>query len=285
MRFLKDKFFDQNNIIDTFLNSHNCLKRLEKNDQITEITKKKFTETFVRELINKNIISFESINTVSDENAWSIDFPGWYGEFDERKGKKVFVIGSEPHIYNKYLQTVYGLNNEVSIKSLLETGHPIFKYISEILTGRFETSNQDILRDVYLTDLFPLSPFRGNSLRVGSTNKIQTVIGSTDKWSNIRYKYAQSNLSNEIKFVKPQIILTQGKSVFYEVVQILGCLNKRIKITIETETGKKQYVRATKWEKIPIVSVPHIGSQRLRTFWNNNLNTIKQIMSEGLITL
>ncbi|MEP0365793.1 MAG: hypothetical protein ABJN36_09930 [Cyclobacteriaceae bacterium] len=280
MKFLKSKFFDQNNALETFLDSGNCLKRLEKSDQISESVKRQFAETFVKNLIDSNVISTESINSVDDQNAWSIDFPGWHGEFDETQGKKIFVIGAEPHIYNKYLQTVYGLNNEKSINELIENGHPIFRYLSEILADRFQISNQEVISETYLTDLFPLSPFRGSGLKVGSADKIQNVIGSSDNWSNIRHKYAKSNLASEIKFVKPQIILTQGKDVFYEVVEILGSSEQRTKIAIVPESGKKQYVRTTKWENIPVVSVPHIGSQRMRTFWNQNLNTVKQVISE-----
>lgn len=280
MEFLQSKFFDKSNILESFLDSGNCLKSLEKNDQISESVKRQFTETFIENIVNQNIISWETIDSINDHNAWSIDFPSWHGPFDITNGKKIFIIGSEPHIHNKYLQTVYGLNNETSVNKLIENGHPIFRYLSTLLSERFGVSNEEVINECYLTDLFPLSPFRGNGLRVGSTDKIQKAIGNSDKWTCIRFKYAKFNLASELEFVKPQIILTQGKDVFYEVVEILGISDQRTKIPIIPETGKKQYVRTAKWKGIPVVSVPHIGSKRMRTFWDQNINNVKDVLTE-----
>ena len=146
MKFLKSKFFNQNNTLGTFLESGNCLKRLEKSDQISESVKRQFAETFVKNLIDSNVISTETINSVDDQNAWSIDFPGWHGEFDETLGKRIFVIGAEPHIYNKYLQTVYGLNNEKSIDELIENG----QFLTLIATGDHVITCQILGRELVI---------------------------------------------------------------------------------------------------------------------------------------
>jgi hypothetical protein len=279
MKYLKTKFFDSNNLIDGFLETSNCLKKLES-DQIPESVKKQFGQTFIKGLQDKNVINAETINAVNEKNPWSIDFPSWHGTFDESKGKKIFVIGSEPHIHHKYLQTVYGLNSTLSPTEYIKSGHPIFKFLSSILHQRFGLSQEEVIEECYLTDLFPLSPFRGNGLKIGSTNKIQKVIGYNDNWPCIRYRYAKLNLIDEIEYVKPEVILTQGKEVFYEVLKILGIVEKAEEIAIIPKTGKKQYVRVTKWNNISVISVPHVGSKRMRTFWNENLNAVKEIMNQ-----
>lgn len=69
--------------------------------------------------------------------------------------------------------------------------------------------------------------------------------------------------------------------MFLEVLNILGIISGLSVIPIFSTSGKKrQYVRKVEWNGIPIVSVPHIGSGRMRTFWNNNLEAVKKAVAE-----
>lgn len=280
MEYLKQKFSDHNNNIKSFLTNENCLLCVEKNDQILETTKKDFVKNFIDNLLEKKIINeeFRHLFDETSANAWSIDFPSWHGAFDEEKGRKIMIIGSEPHIHYKYLQTVYGFNNERELGDYIKD-HPIFRFISVLLHHRFNVSKEEeVLKECYLTDLFPLSPFRGNGVNVGSTDQLQEVIGNTGNWVEIRYKYAKGNLPFEIENVKPELIITQGKAVFEEVVKILDIKENVNLIPIPTKEGKNQFIRTVKWNGIDIISVPHIGSKRMRTFWNNNIDKVKEAM-------
>ena len=280
MKYLKEKFFDKNNCIDNFFIQKRRLLELERNVSIKEDVKKLFVEEFVKNIVDQKILSQETINSVPADNPWSIDFPGWIGEFDEEKGKKFFIIGAEPHIHFKYLQTVYGFHGENAAATYVDNHHPIFKFLSELLAHKFQLTKEDALDECYLTDLFPLSPLRGNGLSVGSADKIQFVIGQNDNWSAIRIKYAKANLAKEIEFVKPKIIITQGKEVLREVINALSITDKVTEIYIPAIKGKGQFIRKVLWNNILIISVPHIGSQRMRTFWNSNIEQIKRVFSD-----
>lgn len=275
LTFLKEKFFDINNHLDKFITNENCLLKLESED-INENIKKSFVNQFIQKIVEKKLFSVELVNSVTDNNAWSIDFPSWHGSFNAKEGKSIFIIGAEPHIHFKYLQTVYGFNNENTIENYLNDNHYIFNYISELLYDKLKTTKENVLNNCYLTDLFPLSPFRGNGLSVGSQEKIQKAIGKSGNWAEIRRNYAKENLLFEIKNVNPKIIITQGKQVFEEVIRILNIKEVIKNDLIKTIKGKNQYVRSVKWNNIIIISVPHIGSRRMQSFWKNNLNTVKQ---------
>ncbi len=284
MQFLQEKFFDQKGYVQKFLSGGNQLIRLEQPGRVSEEVKKDFVEQFIAKIIDQGVIERSTIQAVRDkysENSWSIDFPGWIGEFNEEKGKKVMIIGSEPHVHYRYLQTVYGFNNDKRAQDYIANDHPIFKYLSDVLAQRFQMPREDVLKECYLTDLFPLGPFRGNGVAVGSVDKIQALLGESGNWIQTRSAYAKDSLPKEIAGVKPQLIITQGVTVFLEVLNILGIINGLSVIPIFSSSGKKrQYVRKVEWNGIPIVSVPHIGSGRMRTFWNNNLEAVKQAVAE-----
>ena len=280
MKFLTDKFYDQENRIKNFLGAGNRLLALEKDQNIDDEIKRLFVNQFIEKIIEQNIISREAINSVNDKNPWSIDFPSWIGEFDEKKGKRFFVIGAEPHIHYKYLQTVYGFHDEKSVTAYIEDDHPIFSFLSQLLAEKFQLSKGEALNECYLTDLFPLSARRGNGLSVGSADKLQFLIGKNDNWIDIRRKYAKSNLAKEIKAVKPEIVITQGKEVFKEVLVALDIKGKVTELFVPSLKGKRQFIRKVQWNDTLIVSVPHIGSRRMRTFWRSNLEQIKKVFSE-----
>ncbi len=132
----------------------------------------------------------------------------------------------------------------------------------------------------YLTDLFPLSPFRGNGLAVGSADKIDQILGGNKNWHQIRQTYAKSHLSDEIKDVNPKLIITQGKAVFENLMNALEINDKINLIPVIPKTGKKQYIRKVNWSDIPIISVPRMGTKRMRGFWNNNIEQVKTIIQQ-----
>ena len=271
MDFLKHKFFDSANLIEEYLlTSTGALKPLE---HLPEPIRKSFRDNFFKGLKATEAVGFkeETYNVVDEAtNPWSIDFPSWIGPFDPKLGKKVFVIGSEPHIGHKYMQTVYGFNTA--------TGHPIFRYLPHILSSFLEVSEQEVLGNCYLTDLAPFAP-----MKVGSTNGINNLIKGTDDWRRVRKAYAIDALEDEIKGVKPKIIVTQGKEVFFEVCEILfgkGFNHEHFKIN--KLKGKQQYVRMAKYGNIPVLSVPHIGSKRMRTFWDSHADEVKSCVNQCL---
>ena len=152
MKFLKEKFFDKKNNIDYFLNGNNQLLELEKTDKISLDVKKDFVDQFINKLVENKIIAQSTIDSVRENypaNSWSIDFPGWVGNFDEGKGKKFIIIGAEPHIYFEYLQTVYFFNNGNSANTFIEKHHPIFRFLSEVLAHKFQITKEEVLNDCY----------------------------------------------------------------------------------------------------------------------------------------
>lgn len=293
MDFLKHKFFDSANLIEEYLlTPTGALKPLE---YLPESIKKGVRDNFFKGLKAIEAVGFkeETYNVVDEAtNPWSIDFPGWIGSFDPKIGKKVFVIGSEPHIHHKYLQTVYGFhtaNTETlndSSRRYFEFGHPIFRYLPHVLSSFLGVSEQEVLENCYLTDLVPFAPMKSKDNNVGSTNGINNLIKGTDDWRRIRRVYATDALADEILGVKPEIIVTQGKEVFYEVCQILlGSEFEVNQFPINKIKGKQQYVRMSKWGNIPILSVPHIGSKRMRTFWDVHIKEAECTVTECLNTL
>lgn len=80
-----------------------------------------------------------------------------------------------------------------------------------------------------------------------------------------------------------EIIITQGKEVLNVVLNALE-VKEIVKEKVREHympslKGKGQFIRSTQWKNIPIISLPHIGSQQMRTFWNSNLEQIKIVFS------
>lgn len=270
MKFLSTKFFDEKGLVNKFVSSKNELLSLET--ELDDNLKKEFRDNFIKALIAKGIIKKTAIQKVDDAiNPWSIDFPGWFGAFNEKVGKKIFIIGSEPHIHNRYLQTVYGFNSKVETNP----SEGILYYLTTLLKPYLKMiSSEEVLKECYLTDLVPFSPLKSNGKAVGSAKKIQEIIEGEGNWLEIRSDFAKMSLKNEIIGVKPQLIIAQGKEVFEELLNVLGIKDAPTLEPIEPIKGKKQYIRKVEWENIHIVSVPHIGSRRIGTFWKNNLEKV-----------
>lgn len=279
MVFLKHKFGDLKNHLDSFLGEGNTLKAVETDSSISKETKVHFVKAFGEKLAADGIIPRSLLSCLPATNPWSIDFPSWIGSFDESTGKKVMVIGAEPHIHYEYLQTVYHFNNTQPADSYLSSAHPIFNYLASITAARLKITEKEALYECYLTDLFPMSPLRGNGLAVGTAQSIQSAIGNDHNWLSIRSRYARKNLPFEIHAVKPEIIITQGVAVFTEVMSALEIKTGVEFKAVKPVSGKAQYIRKATYQGIPIISVPHIGSRRMRTFWKKNLDEIKNIFS------
>lgn len=289
MDFLKHKFFDRNNLIEQHLVTHTgALKPLE---DLPENIRQLFRDSFFNGLLANNATAFNPViyNAVDETiNPWSIDFPGWIGPFDPETGKKVFVIGSEPHIHHKYLQTVYGFHTldgeeiDGSSNRYYKYGHPIFRYLPTVLSTFLNVPEQTVLEHCYLTDLVSFAPMKSAGKNAGSINGINNLIKGTGDWRYIRRSYASVALANEIQGVKPDIIVAQGKEVFREVCLILLGKEVEEKHDIQKLKGKQQYIRIAKWRDIPILSVPHIGSKRMRTFWESHLHEVKISVNKHL---
>ena len=145
------------------------------------------------------------------------------------------------------------------------------------------TNNEDVLKECYLTDLIPFSPLKGEGTAVGSTAKIQSVINDKGVWVNIRREFAKISLQNEIEAVKPKLIIAQGKEVFEELIHVLMITEEpTLQAIIPINAKKRQYIRKIRWKNIDIVSVPHIGSKRMATFWKNNLEEVSRVFNEIL---
>ncbi len=275
MDFLINKFFDSKKLIKKFITKNNELLCLESND-LENSLKKEFRDQFLDAIVKQNIIPKNALDEVTDDkNPWSIDFPGWFGEFDEKKGKKIFIIGSEPHIHHPFLQTVYGLN-----RSTNEECHDIFKFLNLLLKSYLNAHTfEEVLKECYITDLIPLGLLKGNGNNVGTTKGIQKQIGNVHNWVDFRFNFAKFSLKDEIKAVKPKIILTQGKIVFEEVCKILEINTPQTEKYIQVN-ARKQYVRKRMYGLIPIISVPHIGSRQTRYLWNNYIEEIIEKFNE-----
>lgn len=281
MEFLENRFYDKDKYSQRFIKKGNILLKLEEEGEIEMESKVLFVQNFIDAIVNDGIISQSAINSVDSEiNPWSIDFPSWHGSFDLKKGKRFFIVGAEPHIHYRYLQTVYSLNGEETPTFFVKNKHPIFSFLTEVLGDCLQLSKSEILGDCYITDLFPMSPMRSKETKVGSKSKIQDVIGDHDSWTRIRRKYARRHLTNEITSVNPEMIIAQGADVFGELESILDMERKTHKAPIIPQKGRREFIRSNIWQGIPVLSLPHIGSKRMRSFWINNLAMIKQVFCE-----
>ena len=276
MKFLKQKFNDQSGLIDQFLLPGNVLKKLE--NQIPKDLARKFVNQFLEKMENEGIFNREIRDAVSDQNPWSVDFPSWYGPFDENAGKRFFIIGAEPHIHFEYIQSVYQLNGEAGTTPR----HEIFDFLVSLLGDKDDCDK--VLSDIYMTDLFPLAPKRGNGKHVGSTARLEELLKGVGSWHGLRRKYAKSNLAQEIEAVRPELVITQGKVVFDEVVFALSIESPATSFRIESRTKgvQNQSSRMVKWKNCKIISIPHVGTMRHRAFYRNQVGDVSRVLNNVL---
>lgn len=263
IQHLKKKFNDQENLIDQFLLPGNVLKKLE--DGIPVEIKKRFVNGFLDKLVAEGILTPEQRTHAPETNPWSVDFPSWHGPFDPSRGKRFVVIGSEPHIHFSYLQSVYQLNGETTTDS----PHEMLKFLHEILSFNGE-SFEEILDELYLTDLLPFAPMRGNRTAMGSPEKLEAFLTSVGSWSALRREYATRHLAEEIAAVKPQLVIAQGKAVFDQIIRFLHIEAPVKSCRIASTVGNAHNVRCVDWQTFKIVSLPHIGTRQHKGFYRRH---------------
>ena len=275
IQYLKKKFNDQENLIDQFLLPGNVLKQLE-NGVPVEI-KKRFVSGFLDKLVAEGILTSDQRTHAPESNPWSVDFPSWHGPLDPSRGKRFVVIGSEPHIHFPYLQSVYQLNGETTA----EGPHEMLKFLHEILSFNGE-SFDEILNELYLNDLLPFAPMRGNGQVVGSPQRLEAFLKTVGSWSQLRRAYATQSLPEEILAVRPQLVIAQGKDVYDQVVDILDIKAPGKWHRVETGGEKSQYIRCVDWRDVKIVSVPHIGTRQHKGFYRKHAADVKAGIMELL---
>lgn len=274
IQHLKKKFNDQENLIDQFLLPGNVLKQLENGIPV-EI-KKRFVNGFLDKLVAEGILTTEQRTHAPETNPWSVDFPSWHGPFDTSRGKRFVVVGSEPHIHFPYLQSVYQLNGETTDDS----PHEMLKFLHEILSFNGE-SFEVILDELYLTDLLPLAPMRGNGTAVGSPEKLEAFLTSVGSWSALRREYATRHLADEIAAVNPQLVIAQGKDVFDQIIGFLNIDSPVKSCRIASTVGNAHNVRCVDWRTLKIVSLPHVGTRQHKGFYRRHAADV----SSGLAQL
>lgn len=275
LQFLQKKFNDQQNLIDHFLLPGNVLKQLE--DGIDLEVKKRFVNGFLDKLVADKILTQEQRSHAPESNPWSVDFPSWHGPLSPDRGKRFFVVGSEPHIHFPYLQSVYQLNGEKTDR----TPHEMLKFLHEILSFNGE-SFEEILNELYLTDLLPFAPMRGNGQIVGSPERLEAFLKSVGSWSQLRRTYAAQNLPEEILAVRPEMVIAQGKDVYDQLIDILDVNSPDKWRQIKTGERKSQYIRCIDWRGVKIVSVPHIGTRQHKGFYRRHAADVKAGIMELL---
>lgn len=217
------------------------------------------------------------------DKGWAFDFPGWIGKFSPRK---YMVIGMEPHIERYDFQITYGLSEYTPQKEKrfsIDTTRQsfvvcrddssiiwsnLFKLFADeetkaaVLEGDM-TALMNFLRQFYITDLCHFAP-RGPAKR----------IREIPQWTKWRRHIAREFLPQDIELVNPEVIITQGNTVFGELARSL-----KPRITGEEKCGKIKIIFA-EFEGVKIISIPHFGSELTnKTFWLRNLEVVKEILA------
>lgn len=247
-------------------------------------------QKMVQEHLKSDKISVTNLKFEKD-NKWAFDFPGWTGKLDFEKDnlKKYMIVGLEPHIERYDFQITYGLSDNTPICGSKRFGidqaekriickndsgiiwSNIFKLFASDEAKQKVFENNDLgeldkfLEQFFISDLCHFAP----------KDKAK-AINNEKNWNKIRKEVAVKFLSEEIKLINPEIIICQGKQVFIELTSILEINVNESIIPIITDSGKRQFIRFLKWNEILIISIPHIGSKRMSTFWNENLNKVAE---------
>jgi hypothetical protein len=252
-----------------------------------EERRKELSEKQMQMLENANLISKSEIEAFK-ERGWGFDFSGWLGQFDEMKGKEIMVIGSEPHIVHPFYQIVYefcswgGKNDEETAKEYFErisrpTGSevkPIWLRLANLFSND-KTDKHLLLLKVYIADLCHFAP---NDM--GSSKNISKEMNNG--WWRIREQVARELLLEEIRVVKPKIIVAQGGDAF-------NMLRKLVPTDVqghaEVETGYKRprryFIKFGIWDDgTKIVGLPHLGSSYnlVDNFWERKITKVVEIL-------
>jgi uracil-DNA glycosylase len=240
------------------------------------------------------------LNFQVENNNWAFDFPGWLGQLDEEHHKKYMIIGMEPHIADFDFQVTYGLSenynsqmvNNRGFKIDETTGKPlIWNYDSGLIwsnlfelfasdyekKGVYQERNVDVLihflEQFYITDMCHFAPR-------GKAKEIRKV----PKWEKVRYRIATRFLEQEIVWVQPEIIITQGNIIFGDLKTILGFEElDKIPLDFQGWSIRQGILNLPNQQKITIISLPHFGSKlNNKVFWGNNMENVKRLLQKNI---
>ena len=182
----------------------------------------------------------------------------------------------------KYFQVVYefhsrdGESDENTARAYYEDSQnarikPIWLRLADLFTENEGNKHLTLLK-IYLADLCHFAP---NG--IGSTRTISQKIG---RWRDIREKVARQMLLEEIKVVKPKLIVCQGRDSF-ETLKTLLQPTLHEPFPVETDYKRpKQYAMklARLSDGTRIMGLPHLGSSHnmVNTFWKKNLEKVRE---------
>jgi hypothetical protein len=230
------------------------------------------------------------------------------GQINEEQHKKYMIIGMEPHIVDYDFQVVYGLTE----KCYSQTGYDqafklgevkkqttISNYDSGLIWGNlfeliatddekkgvYQERNLEVLihflEQFYITDMCHFAP-RGNADQIKKVTDWEKV----PNWKKVRYKVANCYLKQEVKWVQPEIIITQGNIIFRDLKKILGFKESEDKISLEFHgwSIRKGILTLPNQKTTTIISLPHFGSKlNNKVFWGNNMENVKRLLKENNI--
>ncbi|PSR11777.1 MAG: hypothetical protein C7N36_14790 [Bacteroidetes bacterium] len=216
-------------------------------------------------LSKQDLIDF---NVFSSNKEWAFDFPGWIGEFNST-GRKVMIIGLEPHIQNNDFQITYSFGGDKG--DVFNSNHFIWNRLHSLLFS--ELTFQEAVKKIYITDLCHFTP-KGDAKRI---KKIPT-------WSKIRNKIADKYLKEEINIVNPEIIIAQGGDVFRFLKSRLKIKNKTHWIPTGYKKPAKYGIYTGTYDGRTVFGIPHIGSEHNLTynFWERKIESVKKIIKSEL---
>lgn len=215
------------------------------------------------------------------DNNWGFDFPGWLGKISE--GKKIMIIGQEPHIVEPPVQIVYGFSQNINESSQdtaerLINNNKLWFRITELFKHQF-SSGHEVLENCYITDICHFAPSK-----CGTVGTIETkIFEHSQKWKTIRDKILSKHLEEEIHALSPSVIICQSAIAYKSVVRILS---PQIKEPVKMKYPSKGYIiKFANWkDKINIIGMPHLGSSFNITdkFWDNYLPEVLGLIERNM---
>ena len=240
--------------------------------------------------------NYKDTNEIWDKKSWAFDFSGWIGSlgFDKEHLKKYMIVGLEPHVERYDFQIAYGLsdnapgdkgkrfsidpkkNNFVRCNddsSLIWTNLMNIlgsdNLISAVKEGN-ETALHKFLNQFYITDLCHFAP----QCQAGEIYKIKD-------WSDVRSNVASKFLKHELEIINPEVVITQGIGVFFEVLKILEA--DSFISYIDDKVKLKSNIKMAEVDNIKVINLPHFGSKMMaNTFWKKKgkLDEIRGILEK-----
>jgi hypothetical protein len=203
-------------------------------------------------------------------NNWGFDFPGWLGTISE--GKKIMIIGQEPHILEPPVQIVYGFCQNLNESSQeaaqrLIKSNKLWYRVAELFKHQF-IDKHDVLENCYITDICHFAPSKCGTVGVIETK----IFEHSQKWKTIRDKILSKYLEDEVHALSPSVILCQSAIAYESVIRVLS---PQVRKAERMKYPSKGYmIKFAKWEdRVNIIGIPHLGSNFNITnkFWDNHL--------------